>query len=480
MNPAQHRPDQIAVFCVLRCGAGFTPRYLRAMKDETIQAKSLRIPSGRLSRSARMGSVSARIAGAVVAGGARELLSGRRPVARDLLLTPANARRLTEELSRMRGAAMKMGQLLSMEAGDFLPPELSDILARLRAEAHVMPPAQLKRVLQDSYGKDALRRFRRFDPRPVAAASIGQVHRAETREGHVIALKIQYPGVRDAIDADVANLGTLLRLSGLLPQGFDLSPFLDEARRQLHDEADYRREAEALLRFGQLVKDQPDVVVPTFFPEVSTDTVLAMSFVDSSPIEALETAPQAARDSAATRLFDIFLREVLEWRVVQTDPNFANFRYQPTSGRLVLLDFGATRPVPEAFVLGCQRLLQAGVAGDLRAVMDGLCALSILPQDLSPGQSEVIAQMAHLILPMLSQDITDFDDPERLAALREAGARLGLDEGFRHIPPWDALYLQRKLGGLVLLATRLRARVPLALLVQEALARIQRVPLKNV
>jgi predicted unusual protein kinase regulating ubiquinone biosynthesis (AarF/ABC1/UbiB family) len=339
-----------------------------------------------------------------------------------------------------------------------------------------MPPAQLKRVLQDSYGKDALRLFRRFDPRPVAAASIGQVHRAETREGNAIALKIQYPGVRDAIDADVANLGTLLRLSGLLPEGFDLDPFLDEARRQLHDEADYRREAEALVRFRRLAKDQPDVVVPAFFPEVSTDTILAMGFVDSAPIETLETAPQAARDSAATRLFDIFLREVLDWRVVQTDPNFANFRYQPDHGRLVLLDFGATRPVPEAFVVGCQRLLQAGVAGDLSAVMDGLCDLSILPKDLSTGQSKVITQMAHLILPMLSQDMTDFDDPERLAALREAGARLGLDEGFRHIPPWDALYLQRKLGGLVLLATRLRARVPLSRLVQEALARVQGEP----
>lgn len=438
---------------------------------ETPVYKGLAVPAGRISRASRMVGVSARIAGAVIGGGARELLAGRRPNPRDLLLTPANARRLTEELARMRGAAMKMGQLLSMEASDLLPPELADILARLRAEAHIMPPAQLKRVLEQAYGKGFLKQFKRFEPHPVAAASIGQVHRAETHDGRVLALKIQYPGVRGAIDADVANLGTLLRVSGLLPKGFDLTPFLDEARRQLYEEADYAREARELGRFHALLAGRTDVVLPAVHAEYSTDAILAMDFIESAPIETLDTAPQAARDAAMTRLFDIFLHEALHWRVVQSDPNFANFRYQPESARLVLLDFGAARAVPEAFAATCRGLLQAGLEGDPPAIEAGLQAMGVLPPDASDGQMAIVRRMAGMVLGMLAEEMADFGDPTRLTAMREEGMRLGLEEDFRHIPPWDALYLQRKLAGLVLLATRLRARVPLGRLATEALAR---------
>lgn len=440
------------------------------MKDQPT-SKGLAVPAGRISRASRMGGVSARIAGAMIGGGASELLAGRRPNPRDLLLTPANARRLTEELARMRGAAMKMGQLLSMEASDLLPPELAEILARLRAEAHIMPPGQLKRVLEQAYGKGFLKGFKRLDPHPVAAASIGQVHRAETRDGRVLALKIQYPGVRGAIDADVANLGTLLRVSGLLPKGFELAPFLEEARRQLHEEADYAREARELARFHGLLADRADVVLPAVHSDYCTDAILAMDFIESDGIETLEHAPQDRRDAVVTRMFDIFLHEALLWRVVQTDPNFANFRYQPDIDRLVLLDFGAARPVPPAFAATCRDLLVAGLEQDQDAIERGLQALGVLPPDASAGQIAIVRRMTTIVLEMLTSEMADFADPARLAAMREEGMRLGLEEEFRHIPPWDALYLQRKLAGLVLLATRLRARVPLGRLASEAVAR---------
>ncbi len=429
--------------------------------NKTYTPRGLAVPSGRISRAARLGGLTTGLLGAMATEGTRALARGERPRARDLLLTPANARRLTDELARMRGAAMKMGQLMSMEAGDMLPPELAQVLAHLRADAHFMPPKQLKQVLIAQYGADFLRRFKRFDTRPVAAASIGQVHRAIAKDGRVLALKIQYPGVRAAIDADVANLGTLLRLSGLLPRDLELRPFLEEARRQLHEEADYAREAAELTRFARLVGDDPGIVLPRVHADHCTSDILAMDFVESAPIENLETCDQKTRDRAMSRLFRLFLQELFDWQVIQTDPNFANYRYQPGTDSLVLLDFGAARHFPSNFAIKCRALLRAALHADRDAVRNGLIGLGMFTDDTPASQQRLILEMVDMALPLFDAELVDFGDTRLLTAMHEKGMVLGMEEDFRHIPPWDALYMQRKLAGLVLLATRLRARVPL-------------------
>ncbi|MBV2358792.1 AarF/ABC1/UbiB kinase family protein [Thalassococcus sp. CAU 1522] len=424
------------------------------------QARGLSVPAGRLSRAARMGGLTTSVLGSMAVNGTRALASGQRPRARDLLLTPGNAHRITEQLAQMRGAAMKLGQLLSMEAGDFLPEELARVLAHLRADAHYMPPAQLKQVLIRNYGPDFLKRFKRFDVRPVAAASIGQVHRAVAQDGRELALKIQYPGVRAAIDSDIRNVGTLLRLSGLLPRDIDLAPLLDEARRQLHEEADYRREARQLAFFAEQLKGSTDFIVPRPHDDLSTDDILAMDFVESTPIDTLETAPQDDRDRTMSRLVALFLQELFGWRRVQTDPNFANYRYQSETGRIVLLDFGATRDIPEPLVARFHDLLTAALAGDRDRLRAGLIAIGYFSEATPPRQQDIIMAMTDLAQPVLAESGHDFGDTSVLAALRREGMRLGTDEAFREIPPFDAIYLQRKIAGLVLLATRLRARVP--------------------
>jgi predicted unusual protein kinase regulating ubiquinone biosynthesis (AarF/ABC1/UbiB family) len=197
---------------------------------------------------------------------------------------------------------MKLGQMISLDSGDFLPPELGDILARLRSNAFHMPPQQLSRVLEEEWGKDWRRRFKRFQAHPIAAASIGQVHRAETHDGQVLAIKVQYPGVAESIGSDVDNVASLLRLSGLLPVELDIGPLLAEAKAQLAREADYVREGEQLRRYGELLRGSPEFVVPTLDPSFTTARVLAMSFVQSRPIESLDDAPQEARDLAMTRI----------------------------------------------------------------------------------------------------------------------------------------------------------------------------------
>jgi predicted unusual protein kinase regulating ubiquinone biosynthesis (AarF/ABC1/UbiB family) len=237
------------------------------MTDERFPFRSRNLPSGRTSRLSQFGRLAGGVAGGMLAEGARRLAQGERPRMRDMLLTPANFHKLADRLSHLRGAAMKLGQMISLDAGDFLPAELTNILAGLRDRANHMPPAQLEQVLVREWGRDWRLRFDGFDPIPIAAASIGQVHRATGQDGRALAIKVQYPGVRESIGSDVDNVSTLLRMSGLLPKGLDLGPLLAEAKRQLHEEADYLREAEQMQLFGRLLSGSCDLVVPDCVPE---------------------------------------------------------------------------------------------------------------------------------------------------------------------------------------------------------------------
>ena len=227
--------------------------------------KAAAVPSSRLARLARLGSLASGVAGGMLAEGVRQWSRGNRPSVGDLLLTPGNAQRVADQLSRLRGAAMKVGQLLSMDAGDLMPPELAAILARLRADAQAMPMSQLVPVLEAAWGPGWDRHFERFSFTPLAAASIGQVHAAQLKSGERLAIKVQYPGVRQSIASDVDNVATLLRVSGLLPRTLDFAPLLEEAKRQLHDEADYLKEAAYLEAYRGRLADRAasGPVVPT-------------------------------------------------------------------------------------------------------------------------------------------------------------------------------------------------------------------------
>jgi len=402
----------------------------------------------------------------VIAEGTRRLASGERPRIGDLLLTPANAMRVADQLSHLRGAAMKLGQMVSMDAGDMLPPELSAILARLRSNAHHMPPEQLNRVLIAAWGQDWRRRFAHFQATPVAAASIGQVHRATLRDGRVLAIKVQYPGVKDSIDSDVDNVATLLRVSGVLPKELEIATLLTEAKRQLHEEADYVREGAMLTRYRALVGDTPGLIVPALEPALTTPSILAMDFIEGSAIETLETAPQDVRDRAMQALIALVLRELLEWGVMQTDPNFANYRWQAETGRLVLLDFGAARAVPEAIADGYRRLLQAGLAGDRDGVRDAAQAVGFLGAAVVDRHRATIDAMIDVILGVLNRPGPfDFGDRGFVGTLREEGMAIARDRANWHIPPADTLFVQRKISGTALLAARMKARVDIRAMV---------------
>ena len=418
------------------------------------------VPSGRLSRLGQFGRLAGGLAGGMLAEGPRRRADGKRPQMRDMMLTPGNLLRVADRLSHLRGAAMKLGQMISLDAGDALPAELSQIMARLRADADHMPPAQLERVLAAEWGREWRVRFLRFDDRPIAAASIGQVHRAVTRDGRGLAIKIQYPGVRESIDADVDNVATLLRVSGLLPPGLDISGLLAEAKAQLHEETDYRREGAQMEAYRRLLAGNEAFVVPALAPDFTTDNALAMSYVEGVPIEDMAAGSQPERDRIASLLIDLVLDELFRFSVMQTDPNFANFRYQPAAKRIVLLDFGATRPVSSATSQAYRTLLSAGLAGDREAVKRAALAAGFLGAAAVRRHSDLIDRMIALIVDETSRGGPfDFADRRFLAVVRDQAASMAGDRQTWHVPPTDTLFVQRKISGTALLAARLRARV---------------------
>lgn len=428
-----------------------------------------KVPSARLSRLASFGQLAGGIAGGMLAEGARRLAAGERPQISDMLLTPGNALRLTEQLSRLRGAAMKLGQMISLDAGDLLPAELTAILARLRDSAHYMPPSQLNQVLIGEWGKDWRKRFARFEATPIAAASIGQVHRATLPDGRVVAIKVQYPGVAASIDADVDNVATLLRLSTLLPDSLDIAPLLAEAKQQLREEADYIREAEQMRRYGALLAGNPAFVVPTPIEELSGERVLVMDFIPGAPIDTLEGADQATRDAAMGALLGLVLRELFEFGFMQTDPNFANYRWQADTGRAVLLDFGAARPVPEATTAAYRRLMHAGLAEDPAALKDALLEVGFVsPVTLERHAPAFDAMITLLIQHLGRPGLFEFADRSFVAEVRRSVETVAADRAAWHIPPAETLFVQRKVSGTALLAVRMAARLPLRDMVAKA------------
>ena len=283
------------------------------------------VPSSRLARLGSFGRILGGVAGGVVAEGARRVASGERPKLGDLVLTPANVTRVADQLAHLRGAAMKMGQMISMDAGDMLPPELTAILARLRENAHHMPPAPARQ------GAD-----RRMGPRlatavpPFSGAPDRRrldrpgPSRDPARRARCWRSRCNIPACVDSIDADVDNVATLLRVSGLMPTELDIAPLLAEAKRQLHEEADYVREGAQLARYRRPARRRcrpivvPGLVRRAHHPARAGDGALS----EGVPIEALVDAPQETRDAAARALVTLVLRELFEFERDADRPQF--------------------------------------------------------------------------------------------------------------------------------------------------------------
>lgn len=426
-------------------------------------SRTLAVPAGRMTRFSRLGTMTAGVAGNMALNGLSALGRGERPEFRNLLMTPQNISRIANRLAEMRGAAMKIGQLVSMDTGEMLPPELAQIMARLRDDAHFMPPTQLKQVLNTNWREGWLKEFKHFNVRPIAAASIGQVHRAVLKDGRDMAIKVQYPGVAQSIDSDVANVGALIRISGLLPKGFDLAPYLDEARQQLHDETDYPGEGQFLKTFRGILTGDGRFRLPELYDDWTTQGILSMSFADGRPVEEAVALPQETRDHIASALVDLVLKELFEFGLMQTDPNFANYRYCADTGQIILLDFGATRRIGKDVSGNYRQLLSAGAKNDIDEMRRVSIRIGFFRKDTKARhQEKILGMMAMVFESMKATGSFDFARSDLSRRMQREGMELA-ESGFVPPPvPIDVLFIQRKFGGVFLLATRLKARVDVA------------------
>ena len=437
---------------------------------------------GAIGEALRPSTASLRGGGGDATGGAAP--SGRRRTVNDLLLTEANAERLATTLCRMRGAALKLGQMLSIQDETLLPPEFSAALERVRQRADRMPDEQLDRMVCDELGDDWRERHgvTFFDPVPIAAASLGQVHHAQMAVGsgsssgktasgsdaggqplpaQHVAMKVQYPGVARSIGSDLDNLSRLLTFSGLLPRGLYLGNIIGVAKDELTAECDYLLEAHNQKKYRGLLAGEPGVNVPKVVPELSTAHVLTSQLAPGAPLDRVAmSASQEVRNSVAARLLKVTIRELFEFRFMQTDPNWGNFLYDEGSDTLTLIDFGAARAYPKSFVDEYIRLVWAAAERDRDMLLDASLKLGMLTGDESAAMfdAHVAAGMA-IGEPFVRADAPyDFSSSDITHRVQECGKVFMRDR--LTAPPKEVYSLHRKLSGAIWACVRLGAAIP--------------------
>jgi aarF domain-containing kinase len=266
------------------------------------------------------------------------------------LMSKENAERLALGLCEMRGAALKVGQMLSIQDESLVPAPILNALEYVRQGADVMPRSQLNPVLDAELGSNWQSKLTSFDYEPLAAASIGQVHRAVTKDGLEVAMKIQYPGVANSIESDIENVRRLLNYTNLIPKGLFLDRAIKVAKEELAQECDYEIEAVSQKRFRDLLSDTPGFYVPLVVDETSSKKILTTELISGIPIDKVALLDQKTRDYVGRKMLELTLKELFVFRFMQTDPNWGNFLYNEATKTINLIDFGAARDYPKKFV----------------------------------------------------------------------------------------------------------------------------------
>ena len=372
------------------------------------------------------------------------------------------AEELVEVLGQLKGAAMKAGQLLSLEISDLLPPEVSQVLRQLHDRA---PPADIKVILEMIEGDlgDKASRLENLSDEPIASASIGQVHSA-TVDGKKVAVKVQYPGVKGSIDTDLKLLRklteTALSVSG---KKIDLGPFFEALRESLANEVDYRKEAESLIVYKQAIAS--DIyIVPDVYTELSGEHVLTMSFEEGARINdwLQRDLSQAQRDHFGHLVVQLVLDELFKHGLVQTDPNYGNFLYRQGPGQLVLLDFGATKSYTPEFRERFKKLLILAYNRDREGVLKCLIEYEFLDERESDEVKDILVNMVEHVIATFREENQPFsyNNPQLLETLRSSSADLIKQAKFSP-PANEMVFLNRKLGGMFHLLKEARAQINL-------------------
>ncbi|MGM0831496.1 AarF/ABC1/UbiB kinase family protein [Halomonas qinghailakensis] len=361
---------------------------------------------------------------------------------------------LFEGLSELKGPAMKLAQIMS-QWDDLLPPDLANELARLQRQAEPMPWPRIREALVLQYG-DIDEYFSQIEERPFASASMGQVHKAITLAGETVVLKVQYPGLADVLESDLKQVKRIMSLGRWfkVPQA-RLDALFEELAAGLREELDYHAEAQALARYRERYQDNPQLVIPEPLFELSGQHVLAMRYVGGTPLRDLESTDDATRQKVAVALADWITEELFTYGELHADPHAGNFAAD-AEGRLVIYDFGAVIPVPEARLKAMMQLLDATLAQDPMAMDDALMKMGG-----RQGQGAPLAlyrESAECVSPLFAPGEQDFSDVRVHRRLRELTPKVwaAMD---RLQPPADTLLLSRALNGHYWNLVRLKARL---------------------
>eukprot|EP01080_Neovahlkampfia_damariscottae_P009662 gene9662-1869_t len=450
--------------------------------NEYIQIER-KVPSNSVSRLLNFGSLGVRMGIGAMSEWVSRTTSGetkeRTGISKSIFFSESNLERLTETLCKMRGAALKLGQILSIQDDSLIPPEFQKILEKVRNNANIMPQKQLEKILIKELGKDWSSKFTSFEMKPFAAASIGQVHRAILLDGTEVAIKIQYPGVAQSIDSDIQNLRRLQTLTNLFPPGIFLDSIMKQAAIELKAECDYIQEFQNQKKFKVFFKSEKNIYIPNVYEDLSTKNILVTEFVHGVSLESILKENQETRDFFASTIMKIALQELFKFQSMQTDPNFSNFIFDPKMRRVNLIDFGAVTNFDDEFIKEYFNIVyHASVDIKPDIIMESSRNIGYLTGDENELMNEAHkASVLHLGEPFSESGFFDFSKERTIKNVQNM-----IPTMLKHRltpPPIPTYSLHRKLSGTFLICAKLKAKVECQRLFLEASEHILNKKLKK-
>ena len=397
-----------------------------------------------------------------------DIITLKKPDLRSALVSKKNVTATVNTLKNLRGAAMKFGQLMSMDESIILSPDLAAVFAQLRSSGYSMTPSQLKKILNQNWGDGWLRNFKHFEVRPFAAASIGQVHKATLKSGEIVAIKVQFPGVRQSIDNDLSSLKFIMKTSGMLPAKFPLDYYITQCGDLLKRETDYELEAIHITRFSEFLRSNDKLNVPKVYNQLSTQETLTMSFFEGRELSSKMAYDQSSINEISLSLLELLLNEIFTFKLVQTDPNLANFLLSEGDNSLCILDFGACCQVSEATHELYKDLLNVALTLDANKIKSFLEDKNFIPKDASSEGTKFFDRIISIAINEISQnEFFDFQQSKVFEIITEEDLNLYFELIPSSLFGSDFIFIQRKIFGLILFFRAIGAKLPLLKILKQ-------------
>jgi len=358
------------------------------------------LPQGTSKRSAKMASIPLSLAGRGAIGFGRQLI-GQSPDFAFADLQEKTAEQIFKVLGELKGGAMKFGQALSVfEAA--LPEDIAkpyrETLVKLQEAAPPLPARVVHKVLAKELGEHWRDNFAEFNDTPAASASIGQVHKGIWKDGRAVAVKIQYPGAKEALISDLNQIQRFAKIFQLLLPGVEMKPLLEELKARIIEEVDYRYEASAQSACFEAYKGDSDIAIPEVI--MATDRVLVSQWLEGTPLsKVIADGTQEERNNAGIRLARFHFTAPMRAGLLHADPHPGNFRVLK-DGRLGVLDFGACNRLPNGFPEPFKRLLRNALEGDAIALYNGFKEDGFILSDVEVSPELVLDYLLPLVEPL--------------------------------------------------------------------------------